>query len=93
MDFKQKYLKYKKKYLKLKKQLGGNINEIQTLINTDISNMKLDELKELEKKVVDTRDTYCGFELEDKPIECENLQIKRIEIKDKIKILSNNINQ
>jgi hypothetical protein len=79
----KKYLKYKKKYLKLK-QFGGDIFVIQELIDTDISKMNLDELKELEKKVVETRDKFCGFELLEKPLECENLQIKRIEIKNKI---------
>jgi hypothetical protein len=84
-----KYLKYKNKYLKLKKQLGGDIYLIQQLIDIDISNMNLEELKELEKEVVKVRDNLCGFEREEKPVECDNLQIKRISIKDKIEKLTN----
>jgi len=83
--YENKYYKYKNKYLKLKKQLGGDIYLIQKLIDKDISNMNLDELKELEKMVIDTRDKYCGFELEEKPLECDNLQLKRIKIKEAIK--------
>ena len=84
MSDKNKYLKYKNKYLNLKKQIGGDINLIQTLIDVDISNMNLEELIELEKLVLNTRDGFCGFELDEKPIECDNLQMKRVLIKNKI---------
>jgi hypothetical protein len=89
ITYQNKYLKYKNKYLNLKKQLGGNISLIQKLVDIDISNMNLEELKDLEKLVIETRDSFCGFELEDKPIECENLQMKRIIIKNRINELTN----